>query len=390
VIHPEDVLNFEEVRQAMFRVAKRYGLVLRSVTPHPKPEYRNAPLGDCATWSGDIRLTMRGMERGTWDPEPRRLDDVWQTAAHELSHLRHPNHGVAFQEFQEELEEALENQTEDHREKVLRRLVKMQACRDSEAKLGNEHAAEAFAASVNRMMIENELKPSDLDYQRAKMDDPVIQVLVDQGKHGLSRSLKRIAWQESLARVVAKAHLCTFLIRQRSNDIWFVGTRSHATVAEYVYAILAREADKLADREYMKYYRQSKEQGDVRRARGFRAAWLDAFVGRVRERLDAERTAAVQEAVARESATGAEPPPGTTPVALMRINNALVKVQEYMDHKFKRKARHAPALNGGRTWHSDGRAWGRAAADRMPIGRKGVESGTSPRGFLVAASNGKA
>jgi hypothetical protein len=381
VIHPEDVLNFEEVRQAMFRVAKRYGLVLRSVTPHPKPEYRDAPLGDCATWSGDIRLTMRGMERGTWDPEPRRLDDVWKTAAHELSHLRHPNHGVAFQEFQEELEEALENQTEDHREKVLRRLVKMQACRDSEAKLGNEHAAEAFAAAVNRMMIENELKPSDLDYQRAKLDDPVVQVFVELGKHGVERKKVRIAWQESLARVVANAHLCRFLVRQGSNDIWFVGTRSHATVAEYVYAILAREADKLADKEYLRYFYRKQAEGRVEAARGFRAAWLDAFVSRVEERLEAERDAAVKKAAADV--------PGGESVALMRIDGALAKVAAYMDDKFKRKARHAARLNGGRAGHVDGRAWGRAAADRMPIGRRGVETGAAPRGFLVAASKGK-
>jgi len=382
MIHPDDVLLFEEVRTAMFRVAQKYGLTLRSVTPHPEPEYRSAPLGDCATWSGDIRLTMRGMERGTWDPEPRRLDDVWRTAAHELSHLRHPNHGVAFQEFQEELEEALENQTEDHREKVLRRLVKMQACRDSEAKLGNEHAAEAFAAAVNRMMIENELKPSDLDYQRAKQDDPVIQILVDRVKHGLERKRTRIAWEESLARVVAKAHLCKYLIRTGSNDIWFVGTKSHATVAEYVYAVLVREADKVADREYMKYYREAKAAGDVYRARGFRAAWLDAFVGRVNERLEAEREAAVSQAAADV--------PGGRSVALMRIDGALVKVDEYMDVKFKRKRKYAPALNGGRSNHQDGRAWGRAAADRMPIGRRGVATGAAPRGFLCAASKGRA
>jgi len=381
LIHPDDVLFFEEVRTAMFRVARRYGLPLRSVTPHPKPEYRDAPLGDC-DHGGNVRLVLRGVVRpGEWDADPRRAEDVWETAAHELAHLRHMNHGVQFQEFEEEMQEAVGNQSEDHRERVLRRLVKMQAQRDGEAKLGNGHAAEAFAAAINRMMLEHELKPSDLDYQRAAQDDPVVQVLVDQEKHQIERKRTRVAWQESLARVVARAHLCRFLVRTSSNDVWFVGTRSHATVAEYVYAVLAREAGKLADKEYLRYFYQSQREGRVEAARGFRAAWLDAFVTRMEERLESEREAAVTQAAADV--------PGGRSVALMRIDGALVKVQAYLDDKFNRKRKYAARLNGGRVRHTDGRAWGRAAADRMPIGRRGVATGASPKGFLCAASKGR-
>jgi hypothetical protein len=375
MIHPDDVLAFEEVRQAMFRVAKRYDLKLTAVIPEPKPEFRDAWLGTCDS-GGTITITMRGMESGVWSESPRRPQEIWCTAAHELAHLRHLNHGVDFQEFEEEMQEAVENQTEDHREKVIRRLVKMQAQRDGEAKLGNDHAAEAFAAAVNRMMLAYELKPSDLDYARAKQDDPVIQVLVDQGKHSIERKRTRVAWQETLARVVAKAHLCSFLIRTGSNDIWLVGTKSHVTVAEYVFGILAREADKLADKEYAAYFRKCHGDGDASLARGFRAAWLTAFVQRVDERLQEERATAVATA------------PGGESVALMRIDGALIKVKEYMDARFHRKRSHAAALNGGRSYHTDGRAWGRAAADRMAIGRKGVAAPVT-RGFLCAASKGR-
>jgi hypothetical protein len=72
----------------------------------------------------------------------------------------------------------------------------------------------------------------------------------------------------------------------------------------------------------------------------------------------------------------------------MRIDGALVKVKEYMDQKFKRKRRYASALRGGRYFHADGQAWGRAAADRMAIGRKGVAAPVT-RGFLCAASKGR-
>lgn len=373
MIHPDDVLLFESTRALMFRVAKKYDLRLVQVIPEPRPEYKTSALGTCNA-GGVICLTMRGMSNGVWDTEPRRAKDVRNTAAHELAHLRHMDHSPAFQEFEEEMQEAVANQSEDHREKVLRRLVKMQAQRDGEAKLGNEKAAEAFAAAVNRMMLEYELKPSDLDYQRSTQDDPVIELMFDHKKHGTKAKHSRIAWEESLARVVAKANLCSFLIRSGSNAIWFVGTRSHATVAEYTYGILVREATKLADKEYLKFFYRCQAEGDVTRARGFRAAWLDAFVGRVRERLEDERQQMVRD-------IAADLPPGSASTALLRIDNALVKTQAYIDQKFARKRKYAAALNGGRCGHQDGRAWGRAAADRMALGRRGVGAGGA-RGAL--------
>lgn len=372
LIHPDDVMLFDEVSAAMWRVAKRYDLPLKKILTTPDPDHARAYLGTC-DHDGAVCLTMRGMDDGVWAAEPRRAEDVWKTAAHELAHLRHMNHGPAFQEFEEEMQEAIANQSEDHREKVLRKLVKMQAVRDGEAKLGNSAAAEAFAAKINRMMLEHELRPTDVDYARTMQDDPVVEVLFRHETFDVKKKRARIAWQETLARVVAKANLCTFLIRGGSNDVWFVGTRSHATVAEYTYGTLVPAAERLADSEYCAYFYRCREEGDVTKARGFRAAWLDAFVQRVRERLEEEREAAVRAA--------APDVPGGESVALMRLDQALVKVQEYVDHKFGHKRRYASALNGGRTGHADGRAWGRAAADRMAIGRRGVAAG-APRGLL--------
>jgi hypothetical protein len=370
-LHPDDVLLFTEMVGIARRVAKSYELKLGNVIATPDPRYSKAALGTCS-YSGTIALTMRGMhEDGSWDETPRGREEVLDTIAHELAHLAHMNHGTAFQEFEEEMQEAVRNQTEDHREKVLRRLVKMQAVRDGEAKLGNAEAAHAFATAINRMMLEYELHPSDLDYQRAMQDDPVIEVAYRADAHGGKRKWRRSAWRESLASVVAKANLCTYLIQTSSDNIWFVGTRSHATVAEYTYATLVREADRLADREYSKFYQQVYEEGTAYRAKGFRAAWLDAFVSRVRERLEEERKQVVAEAAANV--------PGGQAMALMRIDNALIKARDYVDQKFSRKRNYASHLNGGRSYHQEGRAWGRAAADRIVLGRRGVGAGANIR-----------
>jgi hypothetical protein len=362
-LHPDDVLFFHDVATAMRTVARAYRLRLTSVTALPMPATGMADrLGDCNS-SGDIRLVLRCTEDGAWCPEPMSPVEVWRTAAHELAHLKHMHHGPAFQEFRLELETALQNRQQDHRDKVLARLVKMQASRDGEAALGNTSAAEAFATAINRMLIEHELNPSDIDYARASDQDPVIEVPVNLKQYTIETKKMRVAWQESLARIVARAHLCAFLLRSGSNQIWFVGTRSHAAVAEYAYGTLVPAAAKLAHEAYWEFRKElRKTSRPSSEACGFYASWLDGFIARVAQRFDAARVAAV--AAAPEGAS----------VALVRLDGALAKTRQYIDNKFKSK-RGASSLNSVRATHREGQARGRAAADRMAIGRKGVGGG---------------
>jgi hypothetical protein len=361
-LHPDDVLFFHEVHAAMRRVAKLYKLPLKSVTPMTMPEAGMIDRrGDC-TASGNIRLVLRCTIDGEWCSNSLTPARVWSTAAHELAHLRHMNHGEAFQELAVELLTAIENQTTDHREKVLARLVKMQRSRDGEAQIGNAAAAEAFAEAINRMLIDNELSPSDVDYARGADNDPVIEVPVNLEMYKIEKKKSRVAWQETLARVVAKSHLCTFLIRSGSNQIWFVGTKSHAVVAEYAYGTLLPAAKRMCEKAYHEYGLEGSADGKWRaREPGFDEAWLQAFITRIAERFDEARKQAV--ATAPEGAS----------VALVRLDGALVKVNAYIDNKFNGR-RGLGSLAALRSRNSEGSTRGRAAADAMAIGRKGIGS----------------
>lgn len=378
LLHPDDVLPFTKLVEQMQRVAKNYDLPLKSVRPFTMPKEDMADrMGEC-THDGHIRIVMRCMKDGIWADGPISPDELLDTAAHELAHLQHFNHGDDFQVLFTELLSAMRNQQEDHRQKIIKKLVKMQASAASEAKLGNSEAAETFAAAINRMLIEYELNPTDLDYARATDDDPVIQVEADLAKYDIPQKKHRIAWQEELARIVANAHLCQFLVHRKANSIWFVGTRAHAVVAEYVYCILVRSAFYMSDEELFFYQSRVEMEGQPWKAKGFQESWLSSFVHRVRERLDEERKKVIAEETARHQGLSNDQ-------ALMRLSGALVKAQKYVDDMFRGRKDHKPvhALNMGYGSNYEGRTAGRAAADRMPIGRRGVDPAAKPKGHLA-------
>lgn len=372
-IHPDDILVFKEVCDAMFRVAKVYSLPLKSISGMKMPlSGMSDRLGDCS-YDGNIRLVLRCTVNGEWCETPCSPDQIWETAAHELAHLRHFDHSPAFLDFCEELQVAMNNKKKDHKQKVIDRLIKMQAVRQGEADLGNEEAAEAFAAAINRMMIDYELSPSDLDYARALDDDPVVEVPVQLGIYSIPRMKTRIAWQESLAQMVAKAHLCKILVRGTSNDIWFVGTRSHAMVAEYVYGTVVPAVATMSKKAETAYWKATGcGRGKDNKALGYRAAWISAFLARIRERFEEGRKAAV-----------AECPSEST--ALLRLDGAMIKVQKYIDDKFSERAarRHIVGITHRSRDHADGMAHGRAAADKITLGRRGLTTNTTEKKRLT-------
>jgi hypothetical protein len=275
------------------------------------------------------------------------------------------NHGLEFQDFCEELQVAMNNQREDHKDKVLRKLQKLQASREGEAALGNEAAAEAFAGMINKMLIEYELNPTDIDYARATDNDPIIELKVNQSAYRIEQSKVRQAWQQ--------AHLCTILIRPRSNDIYFVGTKSHATVAEYVYGTMVPAVAKMSKTAEVRYWHQTGcGRGVNNKAKGYRAAWIDAFIGRIWERFAEARRAAVAEAAANRG--------GSTETGLMRLDGALMKVRKYINDRFgnQKAACKIGSLNYRSRNHEDGRAAGRAAADKITLGQRGLNSSGAP------------
>lgn len=248
-------------------------------------------------------------------------------------------------------------------EKVLDKLAKLVASREGEAALGNSAAAEAFAEAINSMLLRHELSMEDVPLAGAK-EEPIIEQFVDLDAYGIKQSRVRIGWQESLARIVAEAHLCKFLVTAGSNSIIMVGTKQHVAVAEYAYGVLAASANRMSKEARDAYWRENRDDADFESG-NFRAAWLRGFIGRIADRFKEAKKAEVKAAVNMSSST-----------ALMRLDDQLAKVAKHVGEKYKTKIRSARLGSGCEAGYQAGRT----AADKITLGQKGV--GTNSRRMI--------
>jgi len=115
------------------------------------------------------------------------------------------------------------------------------------------------------------------------------------------------------------------------------------------------KSDGLAGQEYVKFYHQCQEEGDVTRSRGFREAFLRGFITRLHQRFGEELRRVEKSAP-------------TTSTAIVRLSTALKEVDKYME-KYKGRA---ASVHMNRS-NAEGYRRGRDAADRVNLSPKVVE-----------------
>lgn len=186
---------------------------------------------------------------------------------------------------------------------IVEKVRKLRGQAESAAKIGSEAEAQAFAAAVQRMMIQHKI--SELDLAAAggeKKVEPIVEVR-SSGRVSNDPSRpepriypNRIEWVEALGEVVARAHYCRMMVSSgckfRSIEsiparVIFVGRKSDAEAALITFEAMVVAAAALGRKEYFIAY-DAYRKGEASWERGFYRSYLLGFASRLRERYDEE------------------------------------------------------------------------------------------------------
>ena len=243
----------------------------------------------------------------------------------------------------------------ESREAVLDRLKKLYAKAKSAEAIGSEEEAKVFATKVQELLSRHKIDLSEVEYKNLDETDPVVRRLVNFASAGISVKKRRIEWQEFMASIVCEAYFCKFIVVTGSSNLFFAGRGVDLEAAEQVFLYLLRVANSLADKEYVKYFYECKDAGDVTMARGFRSGYLIGFTHRLAERYKEER-----ERIKREHAAS-----GT---ALIRLTDAIKMVENFLEKAADTK-KAKPIGASTREENEEGYLRGRRDAEKIPIGQ---------------------
>jgi hypothetical protein len=272
---------------------------------------------------------------------------------------------------------------------LLEKIAKLKAHAESAKTIGSEAEAEAFAAKVNAMLLEHKLSMTDVEMVDLEADPIDIHLVNLRGYPDIKRVRRRVEWQENLAAVIADAHFCRIMVYPSTNYISFVGRKSDAEIAEYMWVTMVRAAQKLAFDGYARFTtdavkecrwcklqkKQHRQHGDNyycigtrsmtifepnwAKARGYKESFLQAFITRLFYRFREER----------QKAAGSE-------TAMVRLGNIMQKVAQFVENQ---KTGKAGALGGKNTFNAHGQRDGKAAADRIGLQTNALESANIAR-----------
>jgi len=155
--------------------------------------------------------------------------------------------------------------------------------------VGNVLEAEAYAAKVHQLLLKYKLTLQEVDLRVEIQQDPVAKESVHLGRNGIKDRTRRVRWLEELAGITARANFCRILVRVGSSAIIFVGRKQNREVAVYLYTYLARQVERISqkeyDREYMRHWPSK-----TREMFGWKKSFIDGALAAFAERFRSDQS----------------------------------------------------------------------------------------------------
>jgi hypothetical protein len=253
------------------------------------------------------------------------------------------------------------------KEEILSKIKKIKNHEESAREIGNIEEAEAFATMLNRLLIKYRLSMSEVEFEEHRKEDPITTQTLEWEEFGGKNQKKRCAWVEDLASFVCKAYACKMLVYHKSNKLCIVGHETNRQTCIYTIVVLRNAAEKIADREYRKFYYLAKLRKKIHEAKGFRSSFLAGFVTRIGQRL-------------REEVETRHTKNSTEEVGLIRLNTEASDVKKWMQNNLRVGS--VNAISGHSAGNSTGYQNGVNAANRLNFSKGGIKSGSRTRGNL--------
>lgn len=206
---------------------------------------------------------------------------------------------------------------------VEKKVSKLLRHAESAKAVGSLAEAEAFAAKAQQLMMEHAIEVTVDSYDEPVEDpmgttrlgpDKVTPDTYRRGGYG-----KRSAWRERLARIVANANFCGFLVTTGASSITFYGKKSHRDSAAEVFLALLYVAERLRKRdvaEERKYYGYTPE--------GFTASWRQGFLDAIGAKMRSTRKTITEQLKLEGNTT-----------ALVRLDQHREDLQVYRQQRFR-------------------------------------------------------
>lgn len=174
-------------------------------------------------------------------------------------------------------------------EKILERIRKLHAKAVSAKEIGSEAEALIFMDAVQKMLAKYDLDMTDVEFELSINKDPVDMEYVPSDEFATAKqgTGAQDVVQQLLAAAVCRLFHCAF-VRHTGRDkkaFFIVGRREHREVAVFMSVTLIRLMEDLAQKNYVTFFYKCKAEGDVSRARGYKAAFRQGFASAIALRV---------------------------------------------------------------------------------------------------------
>ena len=237
----------------------------------------------------------------------------------------------------------------DDRGSKIRKLKKLRDKAASAEAIGSEAEAQAFAEMVQKLLVEYKVDESELFPEEE--DEQIVQSSPDWDKWGVKVRRREVPWMLDLGKVVAYGHWCRMASAPGTSYIMFIGKKVDADVAADVFGKLCSVAEDIADKEYVKYFYECRDAGNVAKARGFRQSFLVGFARRIGSRYF-ERLEQIREYYAHNQR------------ALTVLNDARSKVDDWVESNVRKRETPTPK---SKITNLTGYGRGRTKADEVQL-----------------------